>query len=415
MQLELYTSLVLALPEGDLAHIEETDDKDPKCDSLAWQALTSHWESCGLYKRADLQKSLQEAQQNAEIVVQFLNRLLRLKNKLARVGETVSDDTIMMHLVARLRDEYYSITDTWDESTMTLEKNKTDLKVKAVRVEQRMAREHSSKSSGFHASTTSSMSMDQLQRRVAELEGMVASTKAPIFGSSGSRGNTRQPCGRIFRGVCYGCGERGHRRNKCVKRVVSHHSANHVAAARAIDEDHNPIAFPATITVRSWVDVVRQEIQPTCYIVTNDLVMLRGNDTCFATFIAETPCSTSQEKYARWCANSGTSDHMTNCKADFFNFKHAPKIWVKGICAYAEGVGDIKVNMRDSFGQVVSSLLKDVHYVPDMGRRAGCDEHRLFNVFKAREADHRIVFEEPSDFIHVHDASRCTLPLGLRV
>jgi hypothetical protein len=41
--------------------------------------------------------------------------------------------------------------------------------------------------------------------------------------------------------------------------------------------------------VRSWVDVVRQEIQPTCYIVTNDLVMLRGNDTCFATFIAETP------------------------------------------------------------------------------------------------------------------------------
>jgi hypothetical protein len=36
MQLELYTSLVLALPEDDLAHIEETDDKYPKCGSLAW-------------------------------------------------------------------------------------------------------------------------------------------------------------------------------------------------------------------------------------------------------------------------------------------------------------------------------------------------------------------------------------------
>jgi hypothetical protein len=60
---------------------------------------------------------------------------------------------------------------------------------------------------------------------------------------------------------------------------------------------------------------------------------------------------------------------MTNCKAHFFNFRPAPKVWVKGIYAYAEGVGDVKVNMRDSFGQVVSLLLKDVHYVPDLGRR----------------------------------------------
>ena len=35
MQLELYTFLVLALSEDDLAHIEETNDKDPKCGSLA--------------------------------------------------------------------------------------------------------------------------------------------------------------------------------------------------------------------------------------------------------------------------------------------------------------------------------------------------------------------------------------------
>ncbi len=42
MQLELYTSLVLALSEDDLAHMEETYDKDPKGGSLAWQALMSH-------------------------------------------------------------------------------------------------------------------------------------------------------------------------------------------------------------------------------------------------------------------------------------------------------------------------------------------------------------------------------------
>jgi len=34
MHLELYTSLVLALSEDGLAHIEETDEKDPKCGSL---------------------------------------------------------------------------------------------------------------------------------------------------------------------------------------------------------------------------------------------------------------------------------------------------------------------------------------------------------------------------------------------
>ena len=70
-----------------------------------------------------------------------------------------------------------------------------------------------------------------------------------------------------------------------------------------IYEDHNPIAFPATISVRSWADVVRHEIQPTGSIITNDLVMLRSNDTSSAAFIADTlvpsgprPCSTQHKR-----------------------------------------------------------------------------------------------------------------------
>ena len=71
---------------------------------------------------------------------------MRLKNNLGRVGVTVLEDTILMHLVAGLRDEYAAISmDTWDESTITLEKTKTDLKFKDVRVEQRMTREYSGK------------------------------------------------------------------------------------------------------------------------------------------------------------------------------------------------------------------------------------------------------------------------------
>jgi hypothetical protein len=38
---------------------------------------------------------------------------------------------------------------------------------------------------------------------------------------------------------------------------------------------------------------------------------------------------------------------MTRCKANFYNFRLAPKVWVKDICAYAEGVGAVMVNMRD--------------------------------------------------------------------
>jgi hypothetical protein len=62
MQLELYMSLVVALPKDDLAEIEETNNNDLKCGSLAWQALMNHWESFDLYRRADLQKRLHEAQ-----------------------------------------------------------------------------------------------------------------------------------------------------------------------------------------------------------------------------------------------------------------------------------------------------------------------------------------------------------------
>ncbi len=55
-----------------------------------------------------------------------------------------------------------------------------------------------------------------------------------------------------------------------------------------------------------------------------------------------------------------------------------------------------------------------MQYVPDLGRRAGCDEHFLFGVFKARDVGHRIVFEETSDFIQVHDACGRSLQASLQ-
>ena len=80
-------------------------------------------------------------------------------------------------------------------------------------------------------------------------------------------------------------------------------------------------------------------------------------------------------------------------------------VWVKGIYAYAEGVGDIKVNMLDLSGRGVASLLMDVQYVLDLRRRMICDDHRLFSVFKARGVVHRIVFEDYVDYNQVYDCS----------
>lgn len=79
---------------------------------------------------------------------------------------------------------------------------------------------------------------------------------------------------------------------------------------------------------------------------------------------------------------------MTSCKTDLLSFRLGSKVWVKFICAYAEVVENVKINMRDSSGKVFSSLIKDVQYVSDWGRQVGFDEHRLFGVFKARDAGH---------------------------
>ncbi len=70
--------------------------------------------------------------------------------------------------------------------------------------------------------------------------------------------------------------------------------------------------------------------------------------------------------------------------------------------------------MRDLSIQVVASLLKYVQYVLDLGRRAGFDEDQSFSGFKARDAGHRIMFEDPCDYIQVYDANGRILQVPLR-
>ena len=44
------------------------------------------------------------------------------------------------------------------------------------------------------------MYVEQLQRRVAELESVIANNKSTAFGENGSGGSARQSSGRIFKG-----------------------------------------------------------------------------------------------------------------------------------------------------------------------------------------------------------------------
>ncbi len=103
----------------------------------------------------------------------------------------------------------------------------------------------------------------QVPEYFQQLKSVIANTTSTPFGGNGSRGHARQVGGCIFKGVCYGCGDRGHRRSECSKRPSPQQSANQAAAFKELEEDTNPIAFPVIVSVRSWADVVRQNMPPT--------------------------------------------------------------------------------------------------------------------------------------------------------
>ena len=89
----------------------------------------------------------------------------------------------------------------------------------------------------------------------------------------------------------------------------------------------------------------------------NDVYGSMYSTNTFAAFVAETLGpddhhlrSEAKGKCVRWCTDSGAFYHMTNCKEDLYNFRHAPKMWVKCMCAYTEDVGDVNINLRDLAG-----------------------------------------------------------------
>jgi hypothetical protein len=77
-QVDMYSTLIFALPEDDLSITENVNDDDKTCGHTAWTALVNHYEDNYIYRCTELFPDLEAPQAHGESGIQFMNRLDRL-------------------------------------------------------------------------------------------------------------------------------------------------------------------------------------------------------------------------------------------------------------------------------------------------------------------------------------------------
>jgi hypothetical protein len=78
-QVDMYSTLILALPEDDLAIIENVSEDDKTYGHTVWTALVNHYEDDGIYRCTELLHDLETPQADGESGIQYINRLVRLQ------------------------------------------------------------------------------------------------------------------------------------------------------------------------------------------------------------------------------------------------------------------------------------------------------------------------------------------------
>jgi hypothetical protein len=58
-QVDMYSTLIIALPEDDLSIIENVSEDDKTCSHTAWTALVNHYEDDGICRCTELLQDLE--------------------------------------------------------------------------------------------------------------------------------------------------------------------------------------------------------------------------------------------------------------------------------------------------------------------------------------------------------------------
>jgi hypothetical protein len=171
-QVDMYSTLILALPEDELSVIENVSEDAMTCGHTAWTALlANHYDDDGICRCTELFEDSDTPQGDGESGIHYLNRLVRLQRRLARVWYVVHDRHIIMYLVKGLRSEYHSITGTWGVNNLSMDAVKRDLCQKGMRIESRaQSRRAEPPTPTAFAPSHHDATTEFLKRQVSELQ-----------------------------------------------------------------------------------------------------------------------------------------------------------------------------------------------------------------------------------------------------
>jgi hypothetical protein len=129
----------------------------------------------------------------------------------------------IMYLVKGMRKEYHSITDTWGVHNLSIDAVKRDLRQKGMHVESRGRTQMETPPLAAFLAFSGDTSAESLKRKVRDLH-----EKLKYMHGLGSSLGVAVGAGgvRPFRGICFSCGKKGHRRSECHERRASGNSAS---------------------------------------------------------------------------------------------------------------------------------------------------------------------------------------------
>jgi hypothetical protein len=73
-QIDMYFTMILALPEDDLSNIENVSENGKTCGHTAWTALLNHYEDDCIYRGTALLQNLDTPQADGESGIQYMHR-----------------------------------------------------------------------------------------------------------------------------------------------------------------------------------------------------------------------------------------------------------------------------------------------------------------------------------------------------